>query len=121
MTPSFIVDCSLAVTWVFKDEATTETRDLFRRLSKEAALVPAHWYLEITNALVSSERRKRITPAESAQFLDTLDELEVEIDYEAGNPVAVAGKKMSPAALLAYLNKLGGAHGIGRVDLVENR
>jgi len=47
--------------------------------------------------------------------------LEVEIDYEAGNPVAVDGKKMSPATLLAHLNKLGGAHGIGRVDLVENR
>ena len=46
---------------------------------------------------------------------------EVEIDYEAGNPVAVDGKKMSPATLLAHLNKLGGAHGIGRVDLVENR
>lgn len=47
--------------------------------------------------------------------------LEVEIDYEAGNPVAVDGKKMSPAALLTHLNKLGGTHGIGRVDLVENR
>jgi argininosuccinate synthase len=46
---------------------------------------------------------------------------EVEIDYEAGNPVAVDGKKMSPARLLAHLNALGGAHGIGRVDLVENR
>lgn len=47
--------------------------------------------------------------------------LEIEIDYAAGNPVAVDGKKMSPAKLLAHLNKLGGAHGIGRVDLVENR
>ena len=47
--------------------------------------------------------------------------LEVEIEYERGNPVAVDGKRMSPATLLAYLNKLGGAHGIGRVDLVENR
>jgi argininosuccinate synthase len=46
---------------------------------------------------------------------------EVEIDYEAGNPVAVDRKKMSPAKLLAHLNGLGGAHGIGRVDLVENR
>jgi argininosuccinate synthase len=46
---------------------------------------------------------------------------EVAIDYEAGNPVAVDGKKMSPARLLAHLNRLGGAHGIGRVDLVENR
>ncbi|HEU4501221.1 MAG TPA: argininosuccinate synthase [Nitrospira sp.] len=47
--------------------------------------------------------------------------VEVEIDYEAGNPVAVDGKKMTPAALLGHLNKLGGAHGIGRIDLVENR
>lgn len=47
--------------------------------------------------------------------------IEVAVDYEAGNPVAVDGKKMSPARLLAHLNKLGGAHGIGRVDLVENR
>jgi len=46
---------------------------------------------------------------------------EVEIEYVAGNPVAVDGKKMSPAALLAHLNTLGGEHGVGRVDLVENR
>lgn len=46
---------------------------------------------------------------------------EVEIDYVAGDPVAADGKKMSPATLLAYLNKVGGQHGIGRVDLVENR
>jgi len=45
----------------------------------------------------------------------------VEIDYERGDPVAVDGKKMRPAALLAHLNRLGGAHGVGRVDLVENR
>jgi argininosuccinate synthase len=45
----------------------------------------------------------------------------VEIDYEQGNPVAVDGKKMSPAELLAHLNTIGGANGIGRIDIVENR
>ncbi len=45
----------------------------------------------------------------------------VEIDFEQGNPVAVDGRKMSPATLLAHLNDLGGANGIGRVDMVENR
>ena len=45
----------------------------------------------------------------------------VEIDFEAGDPVAVDGEHLSPAALLAHLNDLGGAHGIGRLDLVENR
>jgi len=45
----------------------------------------------------------------------------VEIEFAAGDPVAVNGERLSPASLLARLNRLGGAHGIGRVDLVENR
>jgi len=47
--------------------------------------------------------------------------LEVLIDFEAGNPVAVDGEPLGPAALLERLNRLGGEHGVGRVDLVENR
>ena len=46
---------------------------------------------------------------------------EITIDFEAGNPVAIDGEKMSPATLLARLNDLGGANGIGAIDLVENR
>ncbi|MGO9417178.1 MAG: argininosuccinate synthase [Syntrophobacteraceae bacterium] len=45
----------------------------------------------------------------------------IEVDYENGDPIAVDGRRMSPAGLLQYLNKIGGKHGIGRVDLVENR
>jgi len=45
----------------------------------------------------------------------------VEIEFESGNPVAVNGEKLSPAKIVATLNAIGGAHGIGRVDLVENR
>jgi argininosuccinate synthase len=45
----------------------------------------------------------------------------LEIDFAAGDPVAVDGEKLSPANLLARLNQIGGEHGIGRVDLVENR
>ncbi|WP_026606691.1 argininosuccinate synthase [Methylocapsa acidiphila] len=45
----------------------------------------------------------------------------VEIDFEKGDPVAIDGKPMSPATLLAHLNELGRANGIGRLDLVENR
>ena len=46
---------------------------------------------------------------------------EIEIEFEAGDPVAIDGIKMSPATLLTKLNELGGANGIGRLDLVENR
>ncbi len=45
----------------------------------------------------------------------------VEIDFAAGNPVSVNGERLTPATLLATLNTLGGKHGIGRLDLVENR
>jgi len=45
----------------------------------------------------------------------------VEIDFEKGDPVAIDGERLSPAALLTRLNRLGGANGIGRLDLVENR
>jgi argininosuccinate synthase len=45
----------------------------------------------------------------------------IEISFARGEPVAVNGQKMGPVLLLETLNKIGGAHGIGRVDLVENR
>jgi argininosuccinate synthase len=45
----------------------------------------------------------------------------ITIDFEKGDAVAIDGMKMSPATLLAKLNELGRANGIGRLDLVENR
>lgn len=45
----------------------------------------------------------------------------IEVEFESGDAVAVNGVKLSPAALLTKLNELGGKHGIGRLDLVENR
>ena len=46
---------------------------------------------------------------------------EIVVSFERGDPVAVDGQALSPAALLATLNRLGGENGIGRLDLVENR
>ncbi len=45
----------------------------------------------------------------------------ISVDFERGDPVAINGVKLSPATLLAQLNELGRANGIGRLDLVENR
>ena len=50
---------------------------------------------------------------DAAEYLD--------IEYVNGDPVSLNGEAMSPHILLAHLNKLGGKHGIGRLDLVENR
>ncbi len=45
----------------------------------------------------------------------------VEIGFERGDAVSIDGERMSPATILTKLNELGGAHGVGRLDLVENR
>jgi argininosuccinate synthase len=45
----------------------------------------------------------------------------IEIDFEGGDAVAIDGERLSPASILSELNRLGGAHGIGRLDIVENR
>ncbi|QEY13787.1 argininosuccinate synthase [Cellvibrio sp. KY-YJ-3] len=45
----------------------------------------------------------------------------LELTYEKGDIVAIDGKPMSPATVLAYLNKVGGENGVGRLDIVENR
>jgi argininosuccinate synthase len=45
----------------------------------------------------------------------------VEIEYAMGNPIAINGERLGPAAIIERANQIGGRHGIGRVDLVENR
>lgn len=45
----------------------------------------------------------------------------IEVEFECGDPVTIDGEKLSPAVMLTRLNELGGANGIGRLDLVENR
>ncbi len=45
----------------------------------------------------------------------------VEVTYDVGNPVEINGRSLSPAMLLAEANRIAGSHGVGRVDLVENR
>ncbi|HCR85877.1 MAG TPA: argininosuccinate synthase [Alphaproteobacteria bacterium] len=59
----------------------------------------------------------RTIPAEQAP--DKAEE--VEIEFANGDPVAINGEKLSPAQLLTKLNQLGGKHGVGVIDIVENR
>ncbi len=47
--------------------------------------------------------------------------VEIEIEFKHGDPVAIDGKKLTPATLLTQLNEVAGQHGIGRIDIVENR
>ncbi len=82
MTPTLIIDCSITMAWCFADEATTEAARVQDRMIVEAAVVPAHWSLEVVNVLVMAERRKRITPADATTFLDLLSALDIQTDPE---------------------------------------
>jgi predicted nucleic acid-binding protein len=83
MSPAFVLDCSVTMAWLFKDEATPKTAELLNRLATEIALVPAWWFIEITNVLALSERKGRITPAQSGAFIADISKLEIESDDEA--------------------------------------
>ncbi len=79
---AFVVDCSVAVTWCFADEATPASDGLLDRLGEESAAAPAIWPLELGNVLVMAERRGRIDAAQIAEFVALVRDLPVDIDQE---------------------------------------
>jgi predicted nucleic acid-binding protein len=83
MSAAFVVDCSIAMAWLFHDEATPKTAALLNRLANETALVPDWWFIEMTNVLAMSERKGRITPTQSDAFIADLSKLGIERDAEA--------------------------------------
>ena len=85
MNPALIVDCSVAMAWLFPDEATPQTAKLFERLADETALVPGWWRLEITNVLALAERKGRITPAQSAEFISAISTLDIVTDSDSSD------------------------------------
>jgi len=68
-----------------------------------------------------------VTPADTVwrwtvSLLDAPNEPEtIEVEFQHGDPVAIGGEKLTPAAMMERLNAFGARHGIGRADLVENR
>ena len=104
MSAAFVIDCSVAIAWLFKDEGTTQTAQLLTRLETESALVPAWWFLELANVMAVAERRGRISPGESAEFISQLIRLDVEIDVE------------SPGRVFDYILPLCRAHGLTSYD-----
>lgn len=78
----FVLDCSVAATWLFPDQGTPETDALLDRLKAEGALVPGVWHLEIGNVLVRAERMKRIAKSKVAAYLHLLQRLAIVTDSE---------------------------------------
>ena len=76
----FVLDCSMAISWVFPDEADTRTRRIRSKLKSCCARVPSIWHYEIANVLMISERRKRITEAEGVKIKSIFSVLPIVID-----------------------------------------
>ena len=83
MSAAFVLDCSVAMTWLFDDEVTDKTDELLDRVATEKALVPSWWFVEVTNVMALAERRGRITTAQSAAFIADIGKLDIEQDDEA--------------------------------------
>ena len=83
MSAAFVLDCSIAMAWLFHDEATAKTAALLNRLVTETALVPAWWFVEVTNVLAIAERKGRTTSTQSDSFIADLGKLGIERDDDA--------------------------------------
>lgn len=101
-----VVDTSVTMAWCFDDEATDETDVVLDQLRSEEAAVPAPWQLEVANVLLVAERRRRITEAQAARFLDLLVRLPIRVDISGTDTTAVlaAGRRHNLSAYdAAYL------------------
>jgi predicted nucleic acid-binding protein len=81
--PALIIDCSITMVWCFADEFTAAVQEVQDRLATEAALVPAHWPLEVANVLAMAERRNRISALDATQFVKLLGAFDIQIDEES--------------------------------------
>jgi predicted nucleic acid-binding protein len=103
---TFVIDASVTMAWCFDDEATPDTEGVLDQLSIEQAVVPALWQLEVTNVLLVAERRRRITEAQAARFLELLIHLPITVDATPTDLTAVlaAGRRHRLSAYdAAYL------------------
>ncbi len=80
MTPALIWDCSVAIAMAFEDERDEYVRRVFGAVRHEGALVPAHWHMEVVNVLRVAERRKRIEPSASREFLKLLGAFSIKVE-----------------------------------------
>lgn len=83
MSAAFVIDSSVSLAWCFDDEATVDTDALLALLAKESAVVPAWWYIEMTNVLALAERKGRIKAVQVAEFIAMIGTLDLEVDDEA--------------------------------------
>lgn len=84
---AFVVDASIALAWHFTDEASELAEALAKRAVKEQIVVPGHWWLEVANAVVIGERKRRAVPSQADELVARLAIMTIEVDDGAGSLV----------------------------------
>jgi len=77
---AFVLDASVTLVWGLADEDNAIADKTWQRLQVEPAHVPAIWWFEVRNVLLTHERRERISPRDTATFLRALSAMDIEID-----------------------------------------
>ena len=76
---TFVLDASIALAWCFDDESSPAADVVLDRLEREGAVAPAHWPLEVANALRTAEARGRLGPSDVVRLRALLTALPVEL------------------------------------------
>jgi len=74
-----VLDCSVTMSWLFREEFSSFAQDILREVSVGQAVVPAIWPLEVANVLLLAERRGRVSQVEGNRFLSLLEGLPIDV------------------------------------------
>jgi predicted nucleic acid-binding protein len=75
-----VIDASVALAWCFPDESATGPIQVLDELKFRKGIVPGHWPIEVSNAILAGERRKRLIAADISRFFTLLNELSFTVD-----------------------------------------
>ena len=98
---TFVLDASMAATWMLPDEATPSANDILTRLETEEALSPTLLWFELRHVLINAERRGRLGAGETVSLMQTISAM----------PIVDAGRGNDHSIL-----RLAGKHGISAYD-----
>jgi predicted nucleic acid-binding protein len=87
---AFVLDCSVTIAWCFEGQASAYADSVMARLERQRAIVPSIWPLEVLNALLIGERRRKISPQETLRCLRMVEELPIAIQEVAAERVWTA-------------------------------
>lgn len=104
MSPRFVVDNSIVMSWCFEDEGNSYAEAVLESLEAGEAFVPAIWPLEVGNVLLVAERKKRLSQASVVRFLTLLGGLPISVEQE------------TPERMLREIVSLAREHGLSTYD-----